>query len=73
MVELLCDFPKNNPAGKPIVLVLHSFANDPCESELRAKLISSGNGATTMKKKRCPQPFGEADFFKKIHIFLNIL
>jgi acyl-CoA synthetase (NDP forming) len=38
MVESLCDFTKNNPAGKPIVLVFHSFANDPWESELRAKL-----------------------------------
>ena len=38
MVGLLCDFTKNNSAGKPIVLVFHSFANDPWESELRAKL-----------------------------------
>jgi acyl-CoA synthetase (NDP forming) len=38
MVEHLCDFAKNNPAGKPIALVFHSFANDPWESELRTKL-----------------------------------
>jgi len=38
MVEYLCDFAKNNPAGKPIALVFHSFANDPWERELRDKL-----------------------------------
>jgi hypothetical protein len=38
MVEYLLDFTKNNPAGKPVALVFHSFANDPWESELRAKL-----------------------------------
>ena len=38
MMEFLCDYIKNNPAGKPIVLVFHSFANDPWESELRTKL-----------------------------------
>ncbi|OGP51473.1 MAG: hypothetical protein A2Y79_08130 [Deltaproteobacteria bacterium RBG_13_43_22] len=38
MVEYLCDFAKNNPAGKPIAFVFHSFANDPWESELRSKL-----------------------------------
>ncbi|MGA3084988.1 MAG: CoA-binding protein [Thermodesulfobacteriota bacterium] len=38
MVEYLSDFAKSNPAGKPIVLVFHSFANDPWESELRTKL-----------------------------------
>jgi len=38
MVGLLSDFIKKNPTGKPIVLVFHSFANDPWESELRAKL-----------------------------------
>ena len=34
MVEYLLDFAKNNPAGKPVALVFHSFANDPWESEL---------------------------------------
>jgi acyl-CoA synthetase (NDP forming) len=38
MVEYLLDFSKNNPAGKPVALVFHSFANDPWESDLRAKL-----------------------------------
>jgi acyl-CoA synthetase (NDP forming) len=38
MVEYLLDFAKNNPAQKPVALVFHSFANDPWESELRAKL-----------------------------------
>ncbi len=38
MVDYLLDFAKNNPAGKPVALVFHSFANDPWESELRAKL-----------------------------------
>jgi acyl-CoA synthetase (NDP forming) len=38
MVEFLLDFAKNNPAGKPVVLVFHSFANDPWESDLRTKL-----------------------------------
>ena len=38
MVEYLLDFAKNNPAGKPVALVFHSFANDPWESELRTKL-----------------------------------
>jgi acetyltransferase len=38
MVEYLSDFAKNNPAGKPVALVFHSFFNDPWESELRAKL-----------------------------------
>lgn len=38
LVEYLSDFAKDNPAGKPIALVFHSFANDPWESELRTKL-----------------------------------
>ena len=38
MVEFLLDFAKNNPAGKPVALVFHSFANDPWESDLRTKL-----------------------------------
>jgi hypothetical protein len=38
MIDYLCDFARNNPYGKPIALVFHSFANDPWESELRAKL-----------------------------------
>ena len=38
MLEYLLDFAKNNPAGKPVALVFHSFANDPWESELRTKL-----------------------------------
>jgi acyl-CoA synthetase (NDP forming) len=38
MVEYLLDFAKNNPFGKPVALVFHSFANDPWENELRTKL-----------------------------------
>ena len=38
LVDYLCDFSRNNPYGKSTVVVFHSFANDPFESELRAKL-----------------------------------
>jgi acyl-CoA synthetase (NDP forming) len=37
MITYLCDFAKNNPFGKPAVIVFHSFANDPTEIELRSK------------------------------------
>jgi acyl-CoA synthetase (NDP forming) len=38
MVGYLGDFAKNNPAGKSMVIVFHSFANDSWESEVRTKL-----------------------------------
>jgi len=38
LVSYLCDFSRDNAYGKPAVLVFHSFANDPWESELRARL-----------------------------------
>jgi len=38
MTSYLCDFTKINRFGKPVVIVFHSFANDPCEAELRFKL-----------------------------------
>jgi acyl-CoA synthetase (NDP forming) len=38
MVNYLCDFARDNAYGKPLVLVFHSFANDPWERELRFKL-----------------------------------
>jgi len=38
MVDFLCDFARENPYGKPMVLVFHSFSNDPWEAKLRAKL-----------------------------------
>jgi len=38
LVDFLCDFSKNNIYDKPMVLTFHSFANDPWEKELRAKL-----------------------------------
>jgi hypothetical protein len=38
MISYLSDFAKNNPFGKPAVIVFHSFANHPKESELRSKL-----------------------------------
>lgn len=37
-IDLLCNFAKNHPSGKPIVIVFHSFANDPWEAEQRARL-----------------------------------
>jgi len=38
LVGYLSDFCRDNPYGKPAVLVFHSFANDPWERELRTKL-----------------------------------
>ncbi len=38
LVKYLCDFSRNNPYGKPMVIVFQSFANDPAEVELRARL-----------------------------------
>ncbi len=38
LINYLCDFSRNNSYGKPLVLVFHSFANDPWETELRARL-----------------------------------
>ena len=38
LVSQLCDFAINNVYGKPVVVVFHSFANDPWEAELRAKM-----------------------------------
>jgi acetyltransferase len=38
MMASLCDFVGSNRFGKPVVVVFHSFANDPAESELRAKV-----------------------------------
>jgi acyl-CoA synthetase (NDP forming) len=38
MISYLCDFARINRFGKPAVIVFHSFANDPSESELRLKL-----------------------------------
>jgi len=38
MISYLFDFAKNNPYGKPAVIVFHSFANHPKETELRSKL-----------------------------------
>jgi acyl-CoA synthetase (NDP forming) len=38
LVNCLCDFAISNPYSKPAVIVFHSFANDPWESELRSRL-----------------------------------
>lgn len=38
LVNYLCDFSRNNPYGKSIVVVFHSFANDPWEGQMRVKL-----------------------------------
>jgi len=38
LINYLCDFCRNNPYGKPAVIVFQSFANDPWEHELRARL-----------------------------------
>jgi acyl-CoA synthetase (NDP forming) len=38
LVSRLCDFALNNAYGKPVVVVFHSFSNDPWEAELRAKM-----------------------------------
>jgi len=38
LLTYLSDFCRNNPCGKPTVLVFYSFANDPSESALRARL-----------------------------------
>jgi len=38
LVNYLCDFSRHNAHDKPLVITFHSFANDPWEAELRAKL-----------------------------------
>lgn len=38
LVDYLCDIAQNHPSGKPIVIVFHSFSNDPWEAELRTRL-----------------------------------
>jgi acyl-CoA synthetase (NDP forming) len=38
LMGCLCDFVGSDRLGKPAVVVFHSFANDPAESELRAKV-----------------------------------
>jgi acyl-CoA synthetase (NDP forming) len=38
MISYLGEFTRTNRFGKPAVIVFHSFANDPSESELRARL-----------------------------------
>ena len=38
MIGHLFEFTKGNRLGKPVVIVFHSFANEPWESELRFKL-----------------------------------
>ena len=38
LINYLCDFARDNSYGKPTVIVFHSFANDPWETELRARL-----------------------------------
>ncbi|MDO9333480.1 MAG: CoA-binding protein [Dehalococcoidales bacterium] len=38
LVNYLSDFAKNNRFGKPMVIVFHSFGNDPWETELRNRL-----------------------------------
>ena len=37
-INHLCDFSKNNPYGKPVVIAFESFGNDPWETEMRSKL-----------------------------------
>jgi len=38
LINQLCDFAINNVTRKPTAVVFHSFANDPWEAELRARL-----------------------------------
>jgi len=38
LVDYLADFSKNNRYNKPMVLVFHSFSNEPWEAELRNRL-----------------------------------
>ncbi|MFC1989314.1 acetate--CoA ligase family protein [Chloroflexota bacterium] len=38
LVDYLCKFSKDNSYGKPVVISFHSFANDPWENNLRARL-----------------------------------
>ena len=38
LMDYLSDFAKNNKYQKPLVIVFHSFINEPWENELRAKL-----------------------------------
>jgi len=38
VVDYLADFSKTNRFGKPVVIVFHSFANDPWEASLRNRL-----------------------------------
>jgi acyl-CoA synthetase (NDP forming) len=38
VIDYLIDICRNNPRGKPVVLVFHSFSNDPQEFEMRSRL-----------------------------------
>jgi len=38
LVNYLCDFSRDNSYDKPLVIVFHSWANDPWENKLRARL-----------------------------------
>jgi acyl-CoA synthetase (NDP forming) len=38
VIDYLIDICRNNPHGKPVVLVFHSFSNDPKEFETRTRL-----------------------------------
>ncbi|MFH1383025.1 MAG: CoA-binding protein [Chloroflexota bacterium] len=37
-IDYLCNFAKNNPYGKPVVIVFFSLSNEPWEGELRIRL-----------------------------------
>jgi len=39
LVKYLSDFSRDNAFDKPLVITFHSFANDPWENELRARLL----------------------------------
>lgn len=38
LVDYLADFSRSNRYNKPLVIVFHSFANDPWEAALRERL-----------------------------------
>ena len=38
LVDYMTDFALNNPYGKPVVIVFHSFINEAWENELVARL-----------------------------------
>jgi len=38
LIAYLSDFARNNPFGKPAVIVFHSFLDDAWENDLRARL-----------------------------------